>query len=164
MYATVSEDLKHSQSVILCTAGFQARSGGGGVELDRPSSYPRRGHEQGGRAGLRKLDFFRFEFFLTSSAADIVLVTLPSRTAAETAIAQCTSRSAKARGHHLNTSIVLAAVHGLLSRSSGSVHAVEPSLSRTSPPRAPVPNKYPCFCGRKAKGLRVHFSELRSCV
>ena len=152
MYATVSEDLKHSQSVILCTAGFQARSGGGGVELDRPSSYPRRGHEQGGRAGLRKLDFFRFEFFLTSSAADIVLVTLPSRTAAETAIAQCTSRSAKARGHHLNTSIVLAAVHGL-SGLFRAVSAVEPSLFR--PPPVPVPDKPSRFCERKAKCTRT---------
>ena len=34
-------------------------------------------------------------------------------TAVETAIAQCTSRWAMARGHRLNTSIVLAAVHGL---------------------------------------------------
>ena len=37
----------------------------------------------------------------------------PSSTAVETAIAQCTSRWAMARGHRLNTSIVLAAVHGL---------------------------------------------------
>ena len=36
---------------------------------------------------LRKLDFFRFELFLNSSATDIVLVTLPS-TAVEIAIAQ----------------------------------------------------------------------------
>ena len=35
-------------------------------------------------AGLRKLDFFRFEFFLNSSATDVVLVTLPSM-AVETA-------------------------------------------------------------------------------
>ena len=34
-------------------------------------------------------------------------------TAVETAIAQCTSRCAMARRHRLNTSIVLAAVHGL---------------------------------------------------
>ena len=27
--------------------------------------------------GLRKLDFFRFQLFLNSSATDIVLVTLP---------------------------------------------------------------------------------------
>ena len=44
------------------------------VELDRE---PRRDHEQGGGAGLRKLHFFCFELFLNSSATDIVLVTLP---------------------------------------------------------------------------------------
>ena len=33
--------------------------------------------EEGGGAGLRKLDFFRFDLFLNSSATDIVLVTLP---------------------------------------------------------------------------------------
>ena len=52
------------------------------VKLD---PRPRRDHEKGGGAGLRKLDFFRFGLFLNSSAADIVLVTLPS-TAVETAI------------------------------------------------------------------------------
>ena len=44
------------------------------VELD---PQPRRDHEQGGGAGLRKLDFFRFELFLNSSAMVIVFVTLP---------------------------------------------------------------------------------------
>ena len=43
------------------------------VELD---PQPRRDHEQGGGAGLRKLDFFRFGLFLNSSATDVVLVTL----------------------------------------------------------------------------------------
>ena len=36
--------------------------------------------EEGGGAGLRKLDFFRFELselFVSSSATDIVFVTLP---------------------------------------------------------------------------------------
>ena len=75
-------------------------------------------------AGLRKLDFFRFELFLNSSATDIAFVTLSS-TAVETATAQCTSRWAMARGHCLNTSIVLAAVHGL-SGLFGAVSAVEP--------------------------------------
>ena len=90
-------------------------------ELDPQS---RRVHEQGGGAGLRKLDFFRFGLFLNSSATDIVLVTLPSTTV-ETATAQCTSRWAMARGHRLNTSIVLAAVHGL-SGLFRAVSAVEP--------------------------------------
>ena len=63
---------------------------------------------------------------------DIVLVTLPS-TAVETATAQCTSRWAMAWGHRLNTSIVLAVVHGL-SGLFRAVSAVEPSLS---PPLSP---------------------------
>ena len=41
-----------------------------------------------------------------------------------------------ARGHHLNTSIVLAAVHGL-SGLFRAVSAVEPSLSRPLPPPSP---------------------------
>ena len=80
-------------------------------------------------AGLSKLDIFCFELsklFVNSSATDIVLVTLPS-TAVETAIAQCTSRRAMARGHRLNTSIVLAVVHGL-SGLFRTVSAVESSL------------------------------------
>ena len=104
--------------------------------------------------GCESWTSFAFESFLNSSATDIVLVTLPS-TAAETATAQCTDRRAMARGHGLNTSIVLAAVHGF-SGFLGAVSAVEPSLSRplppnTSPPPSPVPNKQPRFCGRKAK-------------
>ena len=51
-------------------------------------------------------------------------MTLPS-TEVETAIAQCTSRIA--RGHRLNTSIVLAAVHGLAGLFRA-VSAVELSL------------------------------------
>ena len=81
------------------------------------------------------LDFFRFGLFLNSSATDIVLVTLPS-TAVETAIAQCTSRCAMARGHRLNTSIVLAAVHGL-SGLFRAVSAVEPFTLSLSSPMSP---------------------------
>ena len=98
---------------------------------------PRRDHEQGGGAGLRKLDFFRFGLFLNSSATDIVLVTLPS-TAVETALELCTSRWAMVRGHRLNTSIVLAEVHGL-SGLFRAASAVEPSLSRPLPPPPPPP-------------------------
>ena len=76
-------------------------------------------------------------------------------TAVETAAAQCTSRWAMARGHRrLNTSIVLAAVHGLSSLFR-SASTVEPSLFHPPPPPppppVPVPNKPPRFCGRKAK-------------
>ena len=78
-------------------------------------------------------------------------------TAVETAIAQCTSRCAKARGHRLNTSIVLAAVHGL-SGLFRAVSAVEPSLFRPLPP-VPVPNKPSRFCGRKAKWTQNQHSE-----
>ena len=56
--------------------------------------------------------------------------------AVETATAQCTSRCAIVRGHRLNTSIVLVAVHGL-SGLFRAVSAVEPSLSRPLPPMSP---------------------------
>ena len=112
---------------------------------------------------MRKLDFFRFGLFLNSSATDIVSVTLPS-TAVETAIAQCTSRWAMARGHRLNNSIVLAAVHGL-SGLFRAVSAVEPSFSFSffppSPP-LPIPNKQPRFCGRKAIWSRHFCLSLRT--
>ena len=57
-------------------------------------------------------------------------------TAVETATAQCTSRWAMARGHPLNTSVVLAAVHGL-SGLFRAVSAVEPSLYRPLPTLSP---------------------------
>ena len=106
------------------------------MELDPQVSPEEIMSMHGGGAGLRKLDFFRFEFFLNSSATDIVLVTLPC-TAVETRTAQCTSRWAMARGHRLNTSIVLAAVHGV-SGLFRAVFMVEPSISR---PPVPVPKK-----------------------
>ena len=84
------------------------------------------------------MDFFCFGLFLNSSATDIVLVTLPS-TADETAIAQRTSRCAMARGHRLNTSIVLAAAHGL-SGLFRAVSTVVPSLSCPLPPPTPSPS------------------------
>ena len=56
-----------------------------------------------------------------------------SSTVVETTIAQCTSRWAMAREHRLNTSIVLAAVHGL-SGLFRAVSAFEPSLFRPLPP------------------------------
>ena len=100
---------------------------------------------------------FCFELFPNSSATDIVFVTLSS-TAVETAIARCTSRCAMARGHRLNTAIVLAAVHGFAGLFR-TVSAAEPSLFRPlpppTPPPPPVPNKQPRFCGRKAKCTRT---------
>ena len=57
-------------------------------------------------------------------------------TAVETAIAQCTSHWAMARGHRLNTSIVLAAVN-TISGLFRAVPAVEPSLFCPLPPLSP---------------------------
>ena len=75
-------------------------------------------------------------------------LSLCPNTAVETAIAQCTSRWAMLRGHHLNTSIVLAVVHSL-SGLFQVVSKVEPSLFIPFPP-VPIPNKPPRFRGRKA--------------
>ena len=76
-----------------------------------------------------------------------------SSTAVETAIAQCTSRWAMARGHRLNTSIVLAAVHGL-SGLFWTVSAVEPSFSR------PLPTLSPSLIGHLASvGVKQHESK-----
>ena len=76
---------------------------------------------------------------INSGATDIDLVTLSS-TAVERAIAQCTNRWAMARGHHLNTSIVLAAVHGL-SGLFRAVSAVEPFTLSSPSHSVPVPNR-----------------------
>ena len=104
------------------------------VELD-PQVSPEEIMSREVESGCQKLDFFRFGLFLNSGATDIVLVTLPS-TAVETAVARCTSCCAMARGHRLNTSVVLAAVHGL-SGLFRTVSAVQPSLSRPLPPLSP---------------------------
>ena len=141
------------RALICCWQGLQARSkdleileekGGAG-----PSTMPRRDHEYGGGAGLSKLDVFCFELsklFVNSGATDIVLVTLSS-TAVERAIAQCTSRWAMARGHRLNTSIVLAAVHGL-SGLFRAVSAVEPFTLSSPSHSVPVPNRPSRLRGR----------------
>ena len=72
-----------------------------------------------------------------------------SSTAVERAIAQCTSRWAMAREHRLNTSIVLAAVHGL-SGLFRAVSAVEPFTLSPPSHSVPVPNRPTRLCGRKA--------------
>ena len=101
-------------------------------------------------AGLRTLDFFRFELFLNSSATDIVLsvVTLAVlgrvttlRTMSVALLLRNNSKRKKlkqqlrsavgaacsvARGHRLNAYIALAAVHGL----SGLFRAVSAVFSR----------------------------------
>ena len=101
------------------------------------------------------MEFFRFGLYLNSNATDIVLVTLPS-TAVETAIAQCTSRCAMARGHRLNTSVVLAAVHGL-SGLFRAVSAVEPSLFRPLAPKSPSQISHLASVDVKKNGLCSEF-------
>ena len=85
-------------------------------------------------------------------------------TAVETAIVQCTSRWAMARGHRLNTSIVLAAVHGL-SGLFRAVSAVELSLFRPPPPPPPPPSLISHLASvdvkRKGPGL-IHYSEVHT--
>ena len=75
---------------------------------------------------------FALSFSSTAAQRTLSLWLCPS-TAVETAIVQCTSRWAMARGHRLNTSIVLAAVHGL-SGLFQVVSVVEPSLFRPLSP------------------------------
>ena len=85
-----------------------------------------------------------FASSFSSTAADMVFVTLPSATV-QTAIAQCAGRCAMARGHRLNTFIVLAAVHGL-SGLFRAISAVEFSLFRPlslPPPPPPPPGPSP---------------------
>ena len=96
-----------------------------------------------------QVEVFCFELsklFVNSGATDIVLVTLSS-TAVERAIARCTSRWAMARGHRLNTSIVLAAVYGL-SGLFRAVSAVEPITLSSPSHSVPVPNRPSRLRGR----------------
>ena len=84
--------------------------------------------------------------FLNSSATDIVLVTLPKH-GIETAVAQCTSRWAMARGHltlplFWRRPTVSPVFFGRYPRSSHYSFV---------PPSLPIPNKPSRFCGRKAK-------------
>ena len=145
-----TQSLSHSQPRQGSRQDQKILEEGGGAG---PSLLPRRDHEY--RVGrwswaeqVGRLCFKLSKLFVNSGATDIVLVTLSS-TAVERAIAQCTSRWAMARGHRLNTSIVLAAVHGL----SGLFRAVSAVAPFTlSPPShsVPVPNRPTRLCGRKA--------------
>ena len=85
-------------------------------------------------------------------------------TAVKTAVARCTSCWAMARGHRLNTSIVLAAVHGL-SGLFRAVSAVEPSLFHPLPPPPPIPdpNKPPRFCRCKVKWSGETYHKMHIC-
>ena len=90
---------------------------------------------------------------LTSFAVDIILVTL-LRKAVETAIAWHASRCTTARGHRLNTSIVLAAVHSLLGLLGQYTRLSLHSFAPFPPPHhVPIHNMPSRLCGRKAKCL-----------
>ena len=100
-------------------------------------------------------DIAAYKASTSSFTMDIVLVTLSS-TAVETAIAQCTSRWAMARGHRLNTSIVLVAVHGL-SGLFGRFSWSSLSLSR------PLPTLSPSLIGHLASvDVKQHESKLHN--
>ena len=111
------------------TTGFQARSRGGRwswtLKLAQKRSWAGRWN-WAAKVGLLSL---------RSQACNTVQRTLSLWlcTAVETAVARCTSRCTMARGHRLNTFIVLAAVH-CLSGLFRAVSAVEPSLFRPPPP------------------------------
>ena len=109
----------------------QARSRGGRWCWTLKSAQKR---SRAGRWGwAQKVGLLLLRLFLNSGAADIVLVTRSS-TAVERAIAQCTSRWAMARGHRLNISIVLAAVHaGSLQSFSGGIRGRTFTLSSSFP-------------------------------
>ena len=94
----------------------------------------------------------------TSFAVDIILVTL-LRKAVETAIAWHASCCTMAKGHRLNTAIVLAVVHSLLGLLGQytrlSLHSFAPFPPPPPPPtrHVPIHNKPSRLCGRKAKCL-----------
>ena len=100
--------------------------------------------EQVGRLLLRVVQVVRQQRCNGHCLSDSV-----SSTAVGTAVAQCTSRWAMARGHRLNTSIVLAAVYGL-SGLFRAVSAVEPFTLSSPSHSVPVPNRPTRLCGRKA--------------
>ena len=87
-------------------------------------------------------------------------------TAVKTAITRCTSRWAMARGHCLNTSIVLAAVHGL-SGLFRAVSAVEPSLFHPlcppPPPSLTLISHLARFCGCKVKWSGETYHKMHIC-
>ena len=115
--------------------------------LPPPHLQPRRDHEhheQGGGAGLRKLDFrFYFKLLLNSGETDIVLVTLPS-TAVEAAILRSTLVAAQWRG---DTTLTLPLFWRRSTASSvfrvgarGRAFTLSPpSLPPPPPPRPPPP-------------------------
>ena len=95
--------------------------------------------------------------FVSGCSSTAVQRTLSS-TAAETATAQCTSRCAMARGHRLNTSIVLEAIHGL-SGLFRAVSAVEPFTLSPSSPLSPSLISYLASVDVKQHGHGHHQND-----
>ena len=97
-----------------------------------PEEIMSRGVEQGCES---------WTFFASSCYSTVVQRTLSLRlcpsTAVETSIAQYTSCCAMARGHRLNTSIVLADVHGLLGLPGRCARSSLHSLAPPPPPPSP---------------------------
>ena len=122
---------------VTVSPGFQTRTkdqeeGGREVELD-PQVSPEEIVSREVELGCESWTSFASGCSSTAVQRTLSLwLTMPS-TVVETAIAQCTSRCAMARGHRLNTSIVPAAVHGF-SGLFRAVSAVESSLFHPSPP------------------------------
>ena len=110
--------------------------------------------EEGGGAGLRKLDFFRFDLFLNSSATDIVLVTAQARQLKQQlrsalVAGQWRGDTALTLPLFWRRSTVSPIFFGRYPRSS--LHSFVPP----PPPPVPVPNKPSRFCGHKAKYTRT---------
>ena len=109
----------------------------------------RRDHEQGGGAGLRKLDF---GLLLNSSATDnIVLIAqqLKPQLRSARVTAQWRGDTALTFPLFWRWSTVSPVFFGRYPRSS--LH----SLVRPFPPPCPVPDKQPHFCGRKTIWSRI---------
>ena len=105
------------------------------VELD-PQVSPEEIMSREVELGCESWTFFPSGCSSAAVQRTLSLWLCPAQQLKQLAIAQCTSRCAMARGHRLNTSIVLAAVHGL-SGLFRVVSAVEPSISRLPPPPPP---------------------------
>ena len=143
--------------------------GGGGDELGLLKSHgpiitvtttmgSRRDHEQGGGAGLQKLDFFRFKLFLNSSAKLQWAILSLWLCLAQQLKEQLRSAlvAAQWQGDTALTfplfwwwSTVSPVFFGRYPRSS--LH----SLIGPFTPPVPIPNKQPHFCGRKAIWSRI---------
>ena len=120
-----------------------------------PSREPRRDQEQGGGAGLRKLDLS----FCFSCSSTAVLRTLSLWLCSTQQLKQDLHRTLVATqwwGPHCLNIVVLVVVHGLLGLLCQSAWLGHP----LPPAPIPIPNKAPCCCGRKATCLLTMCSHI----